>query len=93
MSVGALPGRKNRPAPWLVSTPLWPGVKVALAVTAPGRSEFAGFATVYFLVQTPLLLTAVFLFRRGVMTAREPHTTERPNDEPDFRADGCGAAP
>jgi hypothetical protein len=66
---------------------------VALAVTALGRSEFADFATVYFLVQTPLLLTAVFLFRRGVTAARELHTTERPNDEPDYRADGRGAAP
>jgi BASS family bile acid:Na+ symporter len=39
------------------------GIATAVAVTVLGRTEFAVFATGYFLVQTPLLLAALLLFR------------------------------
>jgi len=40
------------------------GVATAIAVTVLGRSEFAVFATAYFLTQVPLLLVAALAFRR-----------------------------
>lgn len=40
------------------------GVATAIAVTVLGRSEFAVFATAYFLTQVPIVLAAVFVFRR-----------------------------
>lgn len=40
------------------------GIATAIAVTVLGQLEFAVFATAYFLVQMPLLLTAVLMFRR-----------------------------
>jgi BASS family bile acid:Na+ symporter len=40
------------------------GVATALAVTALGRLEFAAFATAFWLVQTPLLVTLALLARR-----------------------------
>jgi ACR3 family arsenite efflux pump ArsB len=39
-------------------------VALAIAVTLLGRIEFARFATTYALVETPLLLTVVAVFRR-----------------------------
>jgi hypothetical protein len=39
------------------------GLATAIAVTVLGRAEFAVFATAYFLVQVPLLLAAVLVFR------------------------------
>ncbi len=39
------------------------GIATAVAVTALGWVEFAVFATAYFLVQVPLLLAAVLVFR------------------------------
>jgi bile acid:Na+ symporter, BASS family len=39
------------------------GIATAIAVTVLGRVEFAVFATAYFLVQAPLLLAAVLVFR------------------------------
>ena len=40
------------------------GVALAIAVTLLGRLEFAGFALTYALVEIPLMLAAVALFRR-----------------------------
>jgi BASS family bile acid:Na+ symporter len=40
------------------------GVAMALAVTLLGRVEFARFAYTYFLVEVPLMLAAIGLFRR-----------------------------
>jgi ACR3 family arsenite efflux pump ArsB len=40
------------------------GVAMAVAVTLLGRVEFARFAYTYFLVEVPILLAAVVLFRR-----------------------------
>jgi ACR3 family arsenite efflux pump ArsB len=40
------------------------GIGTAIAVTVLGRVEFAVFATGYFLAQVPILLAAVFVFRR-----------------------------
>jgi ACR3 family arsenite efflux pump ArsB len=40
------------------------GVAMAVAVTLLGRVEFARFAYTYFLVELPILLAAVMLFRR-----------------------------
>jgi BASS family bile acid:Na+ symporter len=39
------------------------GIATAVAVTVLGRTEFAVFATAYFLVQTPLLVAALVAFR------------------------------
>jgi ACR3 family arsenite efflux pump ArsB len=39
------------------------GMATAIAVTSPGRVEFAVFATAYFLVQVPVLLAAALAFR------------------------------
>jgi bile acid:Na+ symporter, BASS family len=39
------------------------GLAMAIAVTVLGRIEFVVFATAYFLVQLPLLLAAVLIFR------------------------------
>jgi BASS family bile acid:Na+ symporter len=41
------------------------GIATAVAVTVLGRVEFAVFATAYFLIQVPLLLSAALLFRAG----------------------------
>jgi BASS family bile acid:Na+ symporter len=41
------------------------GVATAVAVTVLGRTEFAVFATAYFLVQTPILFAALGFFRRS----------------------------
>jgi len=41
-------------------------IATAIAVTILGRVDFAVFATTYFLTETPLLVLAVVLFRRGV---------------------------
>ena len=46
-----------------------PRTATVLAVTVLGRTEFAVFATAYFLCQVPLLLAAVLLFR-GSRAAR-----------------------
>jgi BASS family bile acid:Na+ symporter len=43
-------------------------IATAIAVTILGRVDFAVFATTYFLTETPLLVLAVVVFRRG--TAR-----------------------
>lgn len=40
------------------------GIATAIAVTVLGRSDFAVFATAYFLAQVPLLLAAAVAFRR-----------------------------
>ena len=40
------------------------GIATAIAVTVLGQVEFAVFATAYFLVQAPILLTAALAFRR-----------------------------
>lgn len=40
------------------------GIATAIAVTVLGRSEFAVFATGYFLAQVPMLLAGVCVFRR-----------------------------
>ncbi len=40
------------------------GIATAIAVSVPGRVEFAVFATAYFLAQAPILVAAVVLFRR-----------------------------
>jgi hypothetical protein len=39
------------------------GIATAIAVTALGHVEFAGFGSAYFVVQVPLLLAAVWGFR------------------------------
>ena len=39
------------------------GIATVLAVTVLGRTEFAVFATAYFLCQVPLLLAAILLYR------------------------------
>jgi len=41
-------------------------IATAIAVTILGRVDFAVFATTYFLTETPLLVLAVVVFRRGV---------------------------
>lgn len=41
------------------------GVAMALAVTILGRVEFARFAYTYFLIELPLMLAAITLFRRS----------------------------
>jgi BASS family bile acid:Na+ symporter len=41
------------------------GVAMAVAVTVLGRVEFARFAYTYFLIEMPILLAAVALFRRA----------------------------
>jgi bile acid:Na+ symporter, BASS family len=46
------------------------GVATAVAVTVLGRVEFAVFATAYFLIQAPLLLSAALLFRLGLPADR-----------------------
>jgi bile acid:Na+ symporter, BASS family len=48
------------------------GIATALAVTALGQVEFAGFATAYFLAQAPLLLT-VALAHRGMRVVDGTH--------------------
>jgi BASS family bile acid:Na+ symporter len=40
-------------------------IATAIAVTILGRVDFAVFATTYFLTETPLLVLAVVVFRRG----------------------------
>ena len=40
-------------------------VATAIAVTLLGRTEFAAFASVYFLTELPLMLAAVLVWRRG----------------------------
>jgi hypothetical protein len=44
-------------------------VATAIAVTILGRLEFARFAAAYAFVELPLMLTAVFLFRRAQGTS------------------------
>ncbi|MFO1020056.1 MAG: bile acid:sodium symporter [Planctomycetales bacterium] len=41
------------------------GIATAIAVTVLGQLEFAVFATAYFLVQVPILLPTVLMFRRA----------------------------
>jgi BASS family bile acid:Na+ symporter len=38
-------------------------IATAIAVTVFGRTEFAAFATAYFLIETPILCAAILLFR------------------------------
>jgi ACR3 family arsenite efflux pump ArsB len=46
------------------------GIAPAVAVTVPGRTEFAVFATAYFLVQAPILFAALGFFRWGHAPAK-----------------------
>ena len=47
-----------------------------VAVTLLGRTDFVAFAAVLFLVQTPLLLLAVALYRRWIALHPYPERTE-----------------
>jgi BASS family bile acid:Na+ symporter len=58
------------------------GVAMAVAVTLLGRVEFARFAYTYFLVEIPLMLAAIALFRRDAQRRRPPPPRRAPPPPP-----------
>ena len=48
-------------------------IAIIIAVTILGRVEFARFALIYALVEVPLMLVAIVLFRRWQATTPAPH--------------------